>query len=179
MLFDGDMGVDTVVIHPIPMPEPFTQGRRAERTIKVALAFDPPVRRRRREYLAGTMQLDLYRSIDIDDLADIVSRQDVADQRPPIRDRRRVSHLKPGPDSFRSSTLQVRTWQARQLDPNDGETYFLAVTHKTQTWARNADYERQKYAIAVTVADEARTDINLYALISERLELPAQVRVRT
>jgi hypothetical protein len=124
------------------------------------------------------MQLDLYRAIDIDDLVDIVSRQDPDDPNPPIRDRRRVSHLKLGVDSFRSSTLQLRTWQARQLDLNDGETYLLAVTHRTQTWARNTDYERQKYALAVTVADEARTDVDLFALITERIRLPAQVRVR-
>ena len=84
------------------------------------LAFDPPVRRQRREYLVGAMQLDV----------------------------------------------------------NDGETYLLAVTHRTQTWARNTDYERQKYALAVTIADEARTDINLFALVAERIELPARVRVR-
>jgi len=178
MIFDGDMAVDTVVIHPIPVPEPFAQRRSAARIIQVTLAFDPPVRRRRREYLAGVMQLDLYRSTDIDDLADIVSRQDPADPNPPIRDRRRVAYLKPGPDSFRSSTLQLRTWQARQLDLNDGETYLLAVTHRTQTWARDTDYEHQKYALAVTVADEARTDIDLYALITERIEVLTQVRVR-
>jgi len=178
MIFDGDMAVDTVVIHPIPVPEPFTQGRSATRIIQVTLAFDPPVRRRRREYLAGAMQVDLYRSIDIDDLADIVSRQDPADQKPPIGDRRRVARLQPGPDSFRSSTLQLRTWQARQLDPNDDEIYLLAITHRTQTWARNTDYERQKYALTVTVADEARTDINLYALVTEQIRLRAQIRVR-
>jgi hypothetical protein len=178
MTFDGDMAVDTVVIHPIPVPELFAQGRSATRTVQVALAFDPPVRRQRREYLAGAMQLDLYRAIDIDDLVDIVSRQDPDDPNPPIRDRRRVAHLKPGVDSFRSSTLQLRTWEARQLDVNDGETYLLAVTHRTQTWARNTDYERQAYALAVTIADEARTDINLFSLVTQRIELPARVRVR-
>src|SRR5262249_2824162 len=100
MTFDGDMAVDTVVIHPIPIPQLFAQGRSATRTIKVALAFDPPVRRQRREYLAGAMQLDLYRATDIDDLVDIVSRQDPDDPNPPITGRRRVSHLKPGVDSF-------------------------------------------------------------------------------
>jgi len=178
MTFDGDMAVDTVVVHPIPIPELFAQGRSATRTVQVALAFDPPVRRQRREYLARAMQLDLYRAIDIDDLVDIVSRQDPDDPNPPIRDRRRVTRLRPGVDSFRSSTLQLRTWEARQLDVNDGETYLLAVTHRTQTWARNTDYERQKYALAVTIADEARTDINLFALVTERIELPARVRVR-
>lgn len=178
MTFDGDMAVDTVIIHPIPIPELFAQGRSATRTIQVAFAFDPPVRRQRREYLAGTMQLDLYRAIDMDDLVDIVSRQGPDDRNPPIHDRRRVARLRPGVDSFRSSTLHLRTWGARQLDVNDGETYFLTITHRTQTWARNTNYERQKYALAVTIADEARTDIDLFALVTEIIELPVRARIR-
>jgi hypothetical protein len=178
MTFDGDMAVDTVVIHPVPVPEIFAAGRSATRTIQVALAFDPPVRRQRREYLAGSIQLDLYRAIELDDLVDIVSRQDPDDPQPPIKDRRRVSHLKPGVDSVRSSTLQLRTWEAKRLDVNDGETYFLAVTHRTQTWARNTDYERQRYALAVTIEDESRVDIDLFALVTQRIELPARVRIR-
>src|SRR5262249_45512985 len=178
MTFDGDMAVDTVVIHPVPVPELFARGLSATRMIRVALAFDPPVRRLRREYLAGAMQLDLYRAIDIDDLIDIVSRQDPDNPRPPIKDRRRVSRLKPGVDSYRSTTLQLRTWEARQLDLNDGETYLLAIMHRAQIWARGTEYQRQKYAVAVTVEDEARTDIDLFALVTQRVELPARVRVR-
>jgi hypothetical protein len=178
MTFDGDMAVDTVAIHPIPVPEVFARGRSATRTIQVALGFDPPVRRQRREYLAGAMQLDLYRAIELDDLVDIVSRQDPDDPQAPIKDRRRVTNLKPGVDSVRSSTLQLRRWEARQLDLNDGQTYFLAVTHRTQTWARNTDYDRQRYALAVTIEDESRVDLDLFALVTQRIELPARARIR-
>lgn len=178
MTFDGDMAVDTVAIHPIPVPELFARGRSTTRTIQVTLAFDPPVRRQRREYLAGAMQLDLYRAIDIDDLAEILSRQDLDAPNPQVTGRRRVQQLKPGVDSLRGSTLHLRAWKAVQLDVNDGDTYFLAVTHRAQTWARNADYHRQKYALAVTIADERRTDIDLYALLTQQIEVPAQVRIR-
>ena len=122
MIFDGDMAVDTVAIHPVPMPEEFARGRSITRRISVALAFDPPMRRQRPEYLAANMQLDLYRAIDVEDLIDVVTRQASGDERPPINDRRRVSKLRPGVDSFRSATLEARAWDARQLDLNDGET---------------------------------------------------------
>ncbi len=178
MTFEGDMAVDTVAIHPIPIPEAFAAGRRTTRTIEVALAFDPPVRRQRREYLASAIQLDLYRAIEIDDLVDIVSRQDPEDPQAPIRDRRRVSLLRPGVDSVRASTLQLRRWQAKKLDVNDGETYLLTVTHRTQTWARGTEYKRQRYGLAVLVEDEGRTDIDLYTLVTQRIELPARARVR-
>lgn len=178
MIFDGDMEVDTVAIHPVPIPEDFARGRSSTRRITVALAFDPPVRRQRREYLAASMQLDLYRSIDIEDLIDVVSRQAPGDGRPPINDRRRVGSLKPGLDSLRSATLQVRTWDAGQLDLNDGESYLLAVTHRAHTWARGTDYERQKYAVAVTIEDLARSDLDLYSIVTQRVAQTIRARIR-
>ncbi|HEY1698807.1 MAG TPA: S8 family peptidase [Trebonia sp.] len=178
MTFDGDMVTDTAVIHAIPVPEQFARGRSATRTIQVALAYDPPVRRQRREYLAGTMQMDLYRATDIEDLAETVARQDPDARIPQINGRRRVSHLKPGIDSLRSSTLQVRTWKATTLDVDDGDTYLLAITHKVQTWARNTDYTRQPYALAVTIADEGRTDLDLYTLVTEQLKQTVRVQTR-
>jgi len=179
MTFDGDIAADTVVLHPVPMPEAFVTGRSVTRRIQVCCAYDPPVRRQRREYLAGTMQLDLYRAIDIDDLAEIVAKQDPDDPSPAVRDRRRVAGLQPGVDSVRNGTLHVRTWQARQMQADDGETYFLAVTHRTQTWARaKLGYDRQRYALAVTIEDEARADIDLFALVTQRVALPARVRIR-
>lgn len=178
MTFDGEMAVDTVIIHPIPVPEPFAQGASVTRTLQVALAFDPPVRRQRREYLAGAMQLDLYRAIDIEDLAEILCRQDPDAPNPLVNDRRHVQSLEPGVASLRSSTLQLRTWRPRRLNVDDGQSYLLAVTHRRQTWARGADYDHQKYALAVTIAEEARMNLDLYALVTQQIEVSARVRVR-
>jgi hypothetical protein len=52
MVFDGTIDADTTSIHPIPIPEAFARGK-STRRITVALAYDPPVRRQRREYLGG------------------------------------------------------------------------------------------------------------------------------
>lgn len=178
MTFDGEMVTDTVVIHPIPIPEPFAQGVSATRILEVVLAFDPPVRRQRREYLAGAMQLDLYRAIDIEDLAEILCRQDPDAPNPLVNGRRHVQSLEPGVASLRSSTLQRRTWRPQRLNVDDGQSYLLAVTHRRHTWARGTDYDHQKYALAVTIADEGRTNLDLYALITQQIEVPARVRIR-
>ncbi|WP_311836259.1 S8 family serine peptidase [Cellulomonas fimi] len=95
MTYDGSMPVDTVQIHPLPVPEEFRRGSRRDRVISVALAFDPPVRRQRREYLAGTIKFDVYRDIDPDELAAILQRQDPDDPSDIIGDRRRLN-LQPG-----------------------------------------------------------------------------------
>lgn len=74
MTYDGEMPVDTIRIHPIPVPDLFRLGSGAERSITVTLAFDPPVRRQRREYIAASMQVDLYRNMDPDELASILRK---------------------------------------------------------------------------------------------------------
>lgn len=179
MTYDGAMAVDTVTIHPLPVPEAFATGRSNTRRVQVVLAFDPPVRRQRREYLAGTMQLDLYRAVDADELAEIVSRQDLDDPTPLIRDRRRVTKMIPGVDSVRSSTLHVRSWAPKQLNIDDGETYYIVLTHRTQTWARDRrEYSEQRYALAAILEDENRVDLDLYTLVTQQVQLPARARIQ-
>ena len=179
MTFDGDMAVDTAVIHPVPMPGLFVRGKSDTRRIQVALAFDPPVRRQRREYLAGRVQMDLYRAIDIDDLAEIVTKQDPNDPNSSIKDRRKVKELYPGVDSLRSGTLQVRVWESRRPNIDDGDVYFLVVTHAAQPWARDRDdYQRQRYALAVTLEDQGRLDLDLYNLVTQQVRVPARIKLR-
>lgn len=179
MTYDGDMAVDTVVIHPLPVPSAFATGKSLSRRIAVSLAFDPPVRRQRREYLAGSMQLDLYRAVDADELAEIVSKQDPDDPNPLINDRRRISKLQPGVDSVRSGTLQTRAWTPKLLKVDDGDTYFLVVTHRSQTWARSGDYSRQRYALAVTLEEHSLVALDLYASVTQQVRAAVRARIRT
>jgi hypothetical protein len=178
MTYDGAMPVDTVQIHPMPIPEAFRQGSRRDRVISVALAFDPPVRRQRREYLAGTMKFNVYRDIDPDELAEILQRQDPDDPNDLINDRRRLN-LQPGVNTFTHSTLQLRAWVGRNSFMNDHETFLIAVTHKAQTWARDdATYEQQGYALAATLEDRELATADLHQLLRQQLRLPTRVRLR-
>lgn len=178
MTYDGAMPVDTVQIHPLPIPEAFRQGSRRDRLISIALAFDPPVRRQRREYLAGTMKFNVYRDIDPDELAEILQRQDPDDPTDLINDRRKLN-LQPGVNTFTHSTLQLRTWVGRNSFVNDDETFIIAVTHKAQTWARNdATYERQGYALAATLEDRELATADLHQILRQQLRLPTRVRLR-
>ncbi|EHR53573.1 subtilase family protease [Saccharomonospora marina XMU15] len=179
MTFDGKMSIDTVQIHPLPIPELFRRGHQGgERTITVALAFDPPVRRQRREYLAGTMKVDIYRNIDPDELAEILIRQDPDDPRELINDLRRLK-LEPGSSAFTNATLQVRSWKRKQTFVDDTDTFYVVATHKAQTWARGApEYTHQRYALAVTLEDQHLVQADLRELLIQRVHNPARVRVR-
>lgn len=182
MVTEGEIAVDSVLIHPVPVPEVFARGR-ADRSISVALAYDPPVRRQRREYLAGRIKTDMFRNIDADEIREIMGRQ--GDDRVAIPgDRRRVQgRLRPTATLVLGSTLQARRWEAshaRSLDPDDGDTYYVVLTHTREGWADRLpeDYTAQRYALAVELWDRERTDINLYDLVQSQVRVPATVRVR-
>lgn len=178
LTYDGDMPVDTVQIHPLPVPDIFRRGTKAgERTITVSLAFDPPVRRQRREYLAGSMQVDIFRDVDPDSLQEILAKQDPDEPLPPITGRRRLD-LAPGSDSFLSSTLQVRNWSRKKTFVDDSDTFYVVVTHKAQTWARHdPNYTHQRYALSVCLEDQHLVEADLYQMVSQRLQLPIRSRV--
>ena len=174
MTFDGEIEADTSVIHPIPIPEEFALGK-SDRTIAIALAYDPPTRRFRREYLASRMKVDLYRLFDLDELKAIMARQPIDGDRLKLpSNRRRIKSLKPSSEAVLHSTLQVRRWHASaatSLDPNDGQTYHLVVTHMRTPWAELAEpgYDRQRYALAVELEDRGRQQINILDRLRDRV----------
>ncbi|MFC6088223.1 S8 family serine peptidase [Saccharothrix lopnurensis] len=179
MTYDGEMPIDTVQIHPVPIPEVFRRGSGSQRTITVTLAFDPPVRRQRREYVAASMQVDLYRNIEIDELQRTLRRQPSTNALELIRGRRHPK-LVPGPDSVTSSTLQVRRWTATNSFINDDEVFYVAVTHRAATWARgSADYTIQSYALTVTLEDQNLVRADLHQLLTQQVRVPARVRIRS
>lgn len=179
MTYDGVMATDTVQIHPLPMPELFRRGSGTQRTLTVAAAFDPPVRRQRREYLAGRLKVDVYRDIDPDELAEILQKQDPDDPNDLIGDRRRLT-LTPGSSSFTNSTMQVRRWTPTKSFVDDTETFYLVLTHTAQTWARgDTNYTTQRYAVATCLEDQNLVQASLYQALTQHVQVPAQVRVRT
>lgn len=179
MTFEGEMDVDTSVIHPVPIPRGFALPRSSTRSIRISLAFDPPVRRTRQEYTAATMTSDLYRNVSLERLQELMVQQDPANPQPLLNDRRRVAtKVRPPSTSMQESTLQVRDWQPLTMNVDDGEIYFLVLTHKSRTWFRGRDdYQRQRYAVTVTLLDEARLELDLWQQVTQQVTLPARVRV--
>jgi hypothetical protein len=173
MLFDGEMPTDRAAIHPIPIPEVFARGQAARR-LAVALAYDPPVRRQRREYLAGEMSFDLLRNVSVEDVRRRYERQGA--QRVPLyTGQREKIDLEPGVQATNNSTLQVRHFQTQQLDPDDGDVYYVAVTHRSAGWADEGD---QRYALGVELVEEERQQVDLYAAVQQQARVRARVRLR-
>jgi len=173
LMGDFELDTDTVAVHPLPIPPAFHRGR-GSRTIGVALAFDPPVRRTRREYLAGEMNFDLVRASTLEDVTAAYQGQ-IKDQEVPLPKGRLRLDLKPGSTSTANSTLMVRRVQHTIFPEDDGDTYFLVVTHRNRPWARNGV---QSYALAVELEEHAESDVDLYVELQQRVSLRARTRVR-
>lgn len=178
LVHEGVIPADDATVHAIPIPEEFARGR-SPRRIRVALAFDPPVRRQRREYLAGRLTVDLVRNMRPSEIADTFGAQEADDSTPLPRNRRRPD-LAPGTNSFTKSTVLVREWLPKQLNVDDGDTYYVVVTHRSAPWAVQLaePYTEQAYALAVELVDEGRIGLDLHGLIGLRLRVPTEVTVR-
>jgi len=180
MTFDGEMAVDTSVIHPVPVPEEFALPRSASRSIRIALAFDPPVRRTRLDYTAATMVTDAYRAVSLEQLQELLVEQDSDEPQPLFSDRRRIRAFVPPHTAHRESTLQVKDWSPKKLDIGDGDTYFVVVTHKSRTWFRDRDdYQTQRYSLVVTLVDEEQITLDLPLSVLETVSVRARARTRT
>jgi hypothetical protein len=60
-----------------------------------------------------------------------------------------------------------------ELDPDDGDEYFLAVPHSRAPWSALSEYQTQKYGLAVEITDEGRVDLPLYDLVAAKLRARA------
>lgn len=184
LTFEGAMPTNRVVVHRLPVPAEFADGVR-QRTFRVGLAFDPPVRRNRREYIAGTMAVELVRGITLAEVQEIYARQPglaaVADDPSLVRldlpDEEHRPNMYPGATTIASNTLIRREFLNGRWDPDHGD-YFLIVTHNQSVWttAQRNSYPNQTYALAVEIAEEGASTLDLYAAI--RAQLRARARVR-
>jgi hypothetical protein len=174
MTFDGSIDPDTVMIHPVPIPEVFAR-ERSWRRITLALAFDPPVRRTRREYRATSMSVELVRAMSLEEVEVTWRRQPTdSGQRLRLPEEGRRPKLEPGIQECGDSTLQVRSWRTDRLDVDDGDIYYAVVAHAPSRWLKEA----QRYALVITLEDEEREEIDLYAAVQPRARVRSRVRLR-
>lgn len=184
VMFEGEMPIGSTVVHRIPVPAQFATGRRGQQ-LRVALAFDPPVRRTRRVYATGDMAFNIVRAMSEDDVVKLYSRQPTRAQAkadPNVQimelphDKRRPD-MEPGASAVASNTLISRTMQGI-WDPDD-EDYYLVVQHHVRPWARKSELpESQTYAFAVELAMREQPGIDLLSLVRAQLRIPIRARQR-
>jgi Subtilase family len=183
---EDEIGTNTVAVHELPIPYEFALGG-SSREFRVALAFDPPTLRSRREYLAGGMTVELVRGLNYDQVVQHYERQPStaeAEADPllvklDLPSGRLRPNLVPRARRIASNTLLRRDYVDRSWDPDD-EQYFLVVTHTLSPWTprQRRAYSRQRYSIAVQLVERDRLDLDLHGLVRAQLRARARTRIR-
>lgn len=172
LIAQGKIAIDTLILYEIPIPAVFRAALGKKRII-VSLAFDPPVMRRRADYLGVDMGMHLFRGKTPEEI--------VAAYRFVTKEERQTAPkslqnpfkcpLEPNAEVVETSTLQRREWTFTTSADRYGETYYLMVQAR-RNWAA-AEIHAQDFGIAVTItADEPR----LYNQVQQRV--PARERIR-
>ena len=179
LIGEHEMEIDTFSVFEIPAPAEFRQAQ-GSKTVTVSLAFDPPVRRRRANYLGVKMDFSLIRGKTLDEIFDAY-RKLTADEKRSFEAANEKAQgafqgankcdLQPGSQALANSTLQKASWTFSRENNDYGSEWYLVVKAK-RTWAPES-IEKQRFGIAVTLeADEGQ----LFSLVRNRIRQRTRIR---
>jgi hypothetical protein len=182
MVYQGSIQIDHFDVFAVPIPDEFRYAR-GTRKIIVSLAYDPPVRRRRLDYLGVEMDIFLIRGKPIEEIHEAFRKlQPNEDAEGAITGSARM-HLEPtassrnGGYSRKKSTLQrcecvMKLPERSNVDY--GNEYHLVVRCERK-WAPT-EIETQDFALAVTLCAD---DPNLYNRVALRIHQRIRARRST
>lgn len=188
MVYEGQIDIGGRQIHELPVPDEFAElVPNSERHFRIVLAFDPPVKRSRRDYMAGRMQFDFVRNMTLADVKRTWESQPTLAEReadaslpydvlPSGNERPRTN---PPVSQLRSNTLIRRDVASDHWSVDDSD-YFLVVSHDSSAWTRAqlAANPIQNYALAIEMVDEGRPSLDLHNLVQARLRTRLKGRSR-
>ena len=172
---ESQLDFDNFHIYEVPIPDEFIDEKGA-RHITVVLAYDPPVRHTRIDYLGVKMSFRLIRGKSLDEIAAAFRQQSPKEQSVDrLTSTRYDCSMEPKPKVREAGTLQKATFTMRMKPSTDyGDTYHVVVRCEKK-WARD-EHAPQRYAVVVVVEHSA--DVNLYSQIQSRLRQRARQRAR-
>lgn len=176
-------------LYKIPVPTKFVQLSAAKR-ITIGFAYNPPTRLSRKDYIANSLWLEVFRRIDVETLLNYKgkkekSEEDAAEQiMENFASKYGAKDFLPGYTEVRNSTLQQRVWDKTARggadllwEENDPYIYIL-ITGKAK-FKHPAEQEAQPYALAITFSYQGEADIQLRQKLSEQVKIKQREQVRT
>ncbi len=164
---EDELAIDHFAVYEIPIPAAFQQTR-GRRTVKISLAFDPPVRHTRVDYAGIGMSFRLIRGCTAEQVFEHYRRRNVAvEGAVPEMEKRFNCALEPGPRDRETATLQTASITFQRDLTQYGDRYYLVVRCEGG-WAQEL-VQSQRFAVVVEVSHEE--EIRLYQQI--RVRLPA------
>lgn len=157
-------------VYRIPMTEAFT-GVKGPHQITIGLAFSPPVRHRRFDYLAFEMDFQLVRAVDLDDVFDLAAAdfeapdgENLADYEPGLRPTRRARS---------KGANQMARWTSAVRPQEKFHDDWYLVVKSFDKWM-SKESEPQPYALAVSVEAEESVELFIQMEVEVEAELELQ-----
>jgi len=176
LLSEEELPLDHFAMFELPVPDEF-MALRGRKHLTAAVAYDPPTRARRAEYLGVSLDFNMYRGIDQDELFEHYRTRRRDEGVVPKVDRYKLG-MTPGAGLNREfrwnrsrSTLQVGRYSFQRTQKDN--KWWLVVRVRRR-WAPQ-EYENQRFALAVVLeADEG----DFYARVQAQLRARSRTRIR-
>lgn len=162
---EDELPIDYFGIYQLPIPEPF-QTEPGKRSIRITLAYDPPVRHTRTDYVGVGMSFRLVRGCNSDMIFDHYRRRTTQDGPFPDLAARYNCILSPGPQDRERGTVQCATATFKRNVEAYGNNYYLVVRCESG-WA--ASLTTQRFAVVVEISHSA--EVKLYERIRQRIRV--------
>lgn len=161
---ESSLTPDQFAVFELPIPNEF-QSTKGTRLIRVSLAYDPPVRRTRKDYAGIGMQFDLIRDATLDEVFDAYRHIKNDEETPKqLQDSKKIKFL-PSINLRKPCSLQCGTFIRKKDMSQYGNTYYLVVRCIAK-WAEK-DVKAQPFSVSVMMQHEAT--IRLYEKVKLKL----------
>ena len=168
----------TFHVYSLVVPEIFLQ-EPGRRSISVSLAFDPPTRLSRRDYIATTMWLDVFGGLTTEQVIEYRSKYEGDGDPPKVPPRNRLRFDHAG-QTIRMSTVQKRSWSSNQgtvflnrPDPNGDASLHIFVGCQ-EKFTNPLGEDSQRYALVVTLEHDSQ-NIDVYQQVRARVRTRARI----
>jgi subtilisin family serine protease len=168
---DDSIAMDHFYVYEVPIPTEFTETKGA-RSIRVTLAFDPPTRHTRNDYLGVEMSFRLVRGKTLEQVIDHFKKRTKEEGKPPALEGKFDCGFDIGPTIRERGTLQCDTFTMSQNPSQEyNDTYYLVVRCENQ-WNPD-EFLRQRFAVVLELFHPEI--VNLYQRVSERIRVRQRV----
>ncbi len=188
LMAEDEIAEDNIHVYQLALPDEFFAGRR-RRFIRVTLAYDPPIRGTRLDYMARTMSTKLVRGLSAERIiellgADLSREYSQGDTRPRLSEEHSQGESRPTETLLEWSTVQSRVFTGEKESVFDrqceaGATWHVVVeAHKR--FDMPDEQPEQRYALVLSLEDEQNTDVDvqLYEAVRQNLEVEVRERIR-
>jgi hypothetical protein len=163
---EDELSFDYFAVYEVPIPAEY-QKEKGRREIRVTLAFDPPVRHRRKDYIGTTMSFRLVRGCKADFVFEHYRKRANSEGKHAKLPGCYDCKPSPGPDSRDQCTIQTGTATFERDISRYGDSYYVVVRCEAG-WANLASAQDQKQRYALVVELRHAAPIRLYERVQVR-----------